>query len=167
MRLPTFIWARLAAWGLRIEAARPPNKVIGPRDNAYMRRWWIRRRKEGGIFNVYLHRFLRSDNDRALHDHPWLSVAVVLFGEYDNHEILYGGVHRRRRLVEGDVIFRRARHVHRVELVSDTALTLFITGPKIRSWGFHCPGGWVHWSAFTADRADGEGPGCSALEDGE
>ena len=27
--------------------------------------------------------------------------------------------------------------------------SLFITGPVIREWGFHCPNGWRHWKQFT------------------
>lgn len=40
--------------------------------------------------------------------------------------------------------------------------TLFVTGPVMRQWGFHCPDkGWRHWKEFTAEGKPGEiGPGC-------
>jgi hypothetical protein len=33
------------------------------------------------------------------------------------------------------------------------AWTLFITGPRWREWGFHCPQGWIHHDHFS-DPAD-------------
>lgn len=39
--------------------------------------------------------------------------------------------------------------------------TLFVTGPRIRNWGFHCPNGWVRWEAFTPPADKGSvGRGC-------
>lgn len=38
------------------------------------------------------------------------------------------------------------------------AWTLFITGPKVREWGFHCPKGWKHWRDFVGVR-EGEARG--------
>jgi hypothetical protein len=41
--------------------------------------------------------------------------------------------------------------------------TVFITGPIVREWGFHCPKGWVHWREFTDARDSGSiGKGCDA-----
>ena len=42
--------------------------------------------------------------------------------------------------------------------------TLFITGPKVRTWGFHCPEqGWIRWDKFTAaGDAGAVGRGCDA-----
>lgn len=34
--------------------------------------------------------------------------------------------------------------------------TLFITGRKVREWGFHCESGWVHWKMFTSKGGCGE-----------
>jgi hypothetical protein len=56
-------------WFKKIAGSRPPDFVIGG-DSPYMLRWWIIPRNK--FFNIYLHRFLRSDDDRALHDHPWV-----------------------------------------------------------------------------------------------
>ncbi|WP_287865143.1 hypothetical protein [Achromobacter sp.] len=47
---------------------RPPDFVIGDAADPYLRRGWIISRNP--VFNLYLHQFLRSDDDRALHDHP-------------------------------------------------------------------------------------------------
>lgn len=40
------------------------------------------------------------------------------------------------------------------------ATTLFITGPLLRQWGFHCPNGWVHWKDFISVSAGGKGQFC-------
>lgn len=135
-----------------------------------MYRWWIIPRNP--IFNIYLHKFLRDDDDRALHDHPWISLSIILKGGYI--ECLPKGV--RRFYNQGSIIYRRAVHRHRVELLrgcypggetfSKPTWTLFITGPNIREWGFWCPTTWgafrfVHWEKFTAPDDKGKvGKGC-------
>ncbi|MDN5849106.1 MAG: hypothetical protein L0H63_05630, partial [Nitrococcus sp.] len=57
---------------------------------------------------------------------------------------------------------RRARSAHRLALIdAEPVITLFITGPRVREWGFHCPQGWRHWRAFTAADNPGRiGRGC-------
>lgn len=53
---------------------RPPDVVIGGFQNPYLLRWYVIPRNP--VFNVYVHLFLRSDDDRALHDHPWANLSV-------------------------------------------------------------------------------------------
>ena len=107
---------------------REPDFVIGPKGSPYMRRWWIIPRNLGG--NVYLHEILRSDDDRALHDHPWDSTSYVLEGGYVEH--LPGGDQVWR--APGSVIQRKAEDLHRLELLDgQPALSLFFTGPKAMS----------------------------------
>jgi hypothetical protein len=134
---------------------RPPDQIIGGKERPYLKRWWLIKRNR--FFNIYLHHFLRSDDDRALHDHPWLNCSILLRGEYNEH--LPGGVVKHRR--RGQIIFRRAVASHRIELTHGPVWTLFLTGPKVRSWGFHCPQGWRHWRKFVApDDPGAVGPGC-------
>ena len=39
--------------------------------------------------------------------------------------------------------------------------TVFLTGPIVRMWGFHCPKGWVPFYDFVAKGDAGSiGPGC-------
>jgi hypothetical protein len=142
------------------------------------RRWNQRRasvdheRKRLG-FNIYLHLIRRSDDDRALHDHPWPSVSVVMAGQYIEHVPAHPKypagptVAIRRR--ERDVIFRRSGSPHRLEIGSgpgnQSAFTLFITGPRFREWGFWCPKGWKHWSLFTLPTDSSKvGVGCGGRE---
>lgn len=143
----------------RTAQRRAPDVVIGEPDNVYLRRWWVIPRNR--VFNVYLHRFSRSDDDRALHDHPWLfNLSVLLSGTYVEHTIDAGGIHRERALRAGQARFRFGGAPHRIELRHGEVWTLFITGPVVRHWGFHCPRGWVHWSDFTANGGATVGKGC-------
>lgn len=139
---------------------RAPDFVIGGHERPYLLRWWLLPRNP--VFNVYLHCFLRSDDDRALHDHPWLfNCSMLLQGRYREHTP--AGAFERHA---GDWKFRWGGAPHRVELLtSDDQLaacwTLFITGPRVREWGFYCPKGFVHWKAFTASTDKGDiGRGC-------
>lgn len=177
------IIARLLAWPFY----RRPDVIIGAGDVPYMRRWHVIPRNRW--FNIYLHHFLRSDDDRALHDHPWPSLGIILKGSYIEHM----PENPRRWRVQGcrqtiqvvrrafRPVFRRADHIHRVELLSEivavpdsvarhshrgvvekTVWTLFITGPKIREWGFWCSWGFRHWELFTHESGNKSvvGRGC-------
>ncbi len=147
---------------------RPADFVIGTEGNPYMRRWYVIPRNRW--CNIYLHQFLRSDDDRALHDHPWWNCSVLLRGRYVEHVQVRGVTgatiaHVRR---PGCLYFRRRTAGHRVELLSDgrggssPVWTLFLTGPKVREWGFLCPSGWKHWRAYVEPTPDGNqiGEGC-------
>jgi hypothetical protein len=148
---------------LRWAQARQPDFVIGGKEEPYLLRWWLIPRNR--LFNIYIHKFLRSDDDRALHDHPWLfNCSILLDGMYWEHTLR--GV---RLLAAGDWKFRWGGAPHRVELLQPLAnfgrpvvcWTLFVTGPVVREWGFHCPKGWVHWKKFTDSRDAGHvGAGC-------
>lgn len=82
---------------------RRPDEIIGDADDPYMLRWhvfrpgvfyrWLvgfttkmihrnRRRPRRYLPSIYLHEFLRSDDDRHFHDHVGWSVSIVLKGGY-------------------------------------------------------------------------------------
>lgn len=157
---------RLARRAAQMIGTRSPDFVIGDRGDPYLERWWMIPRNR--IFNVYLHVFRRSDDDRACHDHPFASVSLALEG--DMREVYLSRVRtpdgaltieRERPVTRGDLIYRSARFAHRVIVPPDGAVTLFITGPRIREWGFVCPQGWVPWREFVADGEKGRiGKGC-------
>jgi len=140
----------------RLRPSRAPDFVIGPADNPYLLRWWLIPRNP--TFNVYYHCVLRDDDDRALHDHPWPSFSLMVKGKL--REITEDGP----RLIEaGGCVYRSPDMAHRLELVDEPAETLFITGPRIRDWGFHCPKGWVHWKDFVAENPGEIGRGCGEV----
>lgn len=121
---------------------RNPDLCIGAEGDPYLKRWWIIPRNR--FFNIYLHQFLKNDDDRALHDHPWWSVSFLLKGKLK--EITKKGVRRPKRFIP---VIRSGEYAHRLELESKSAWTIFITGPKYRKWGFHCPNGWVPYHKMT------------------
>jgi hypothetical protein len=148
---------------------RPPDFVIGGTERPYLRRWFVIPRNP--IFNIYLHQFLRSDDDRALHDHPWLfNASFLLRGDYIEWVPGNGNAQRPepRFLHQGAFKFRWGGAPHRLQLhsfggIEATTWTLFITGPRVRQWGFYCPQGWMHWKRFTAtDDPGAVGKGCDA-----
>ena len=145
-------------WFEKIAASRHPDFIIGGPATPYVMRWWVIPRNR--FFNIYLHKFLRSDDDRALHDHPWINLSILLQGEYCEHSIAAGGVEHAVTRRAGDMKFRLPGTAHRIEIGSP-CWTLFITGPVIRNWGFHCPKGWRPWQEFVDKRDSGSiGRGC-------
>lgn len=169
--LPPSITAKLLRRHDAYTSSHPMDFRIPPNTNvpAYMHRWW--RIARNWAFNIYYHNVLRSDDDRALHDHPWFSFSVVLRGGYFEHTILAGGIHRKVWKGPGSMTFRwTGSMAHRLELervslmeaplhslmnreveISDAtnqkvevpATTIFNTGPVLRRWGFHHESGWV------------------------
>jgi hypothetical protein len=145
-------------WARTYMTLRPvPDFRVGPEDDPQLQRWFVVPRNP--FANVYLHRFLRSDDDRALHDHPWDNRSWIISGEYLEH--LADGTTVTRH--EGELTdWRPAIAAHRVELVTGPVTTLFFTGPIVRSWGFYCPQGWRHWRQFVTTTPGGNqrGRGC-------
>lgn len=167
-RLITAAFHRLATWA----SNRPPSFVIGDPADPYLRRWHVIPRNP--LLNVYLHHVRKSDEDRALHCHPWASVSVILNGQYierlparqsqDPALDYRPGCTRDVLRPTGSITFRRSgRHRHRLIIAPGgrPCWTLFVTGPAYRSWGFWCARGWVHWRHFVSDTNRGvTGRGC-------
>jgi len=148
-RVRPFARAGLRAACRDVAESRPADVVIGGRADPYLSRWHLVPRNELG--NLYFHRFHRDDDDRALHDHPWDSLSLVLSCGYDE-EIPAdpdepAGARSRIPRRPGDVIWRPARAPHRVVLHRDlyeaprAAETLFVTGPRFVGSGVMPTGG--------------------------
>lgn len=190
----------------RVVVRRGPDFIVGADSpgGAYLERWYltpwrrwqtdVRNRAEARptrtnrliawlankLPNLYLHRFLRDDDDRALHDHPSWAASLILHGAYIEHTIGAGGIHTWTQYDAGAFRVLPTRHAHRIELLREMVhngdpivrrtdppapcWTLFLMGPMVREWGFHCPHrGWVHWREFTAPGKPGDvGKGCDA-----
>lgn len=129
---------------------RKPDRVIGEK---YLDRWHIIPRNR--FFNIYLHKFTGSDDDRALHDHPWFSVSFLLKGflgeiRFTHPDLGVKSQTNFRFIYNFIPYFRLPSTAHRMVLVSDEAWTLFITGPKVREWGFITHDGWIPWKQFVS-----------------
>jgi hypothetical protein len=99
-------------------------------------------------FNVFLHKFLRSDPD-DVHDHPWSYFTLILKGGYYEWLPQFNSAGEKigeLQVWRGPGHFRicRAASYHRIELdPSVTCWTLFVPGPQTREWGFLSNGQWV------------------------
>jgi len=134
-------------WARRlIEVYPEPDFTVRQGDDVYLQRWYVIPRND--VRNVYLHRFLRSDDARAMHDHRGDNTSWILDGKYREHS----GVYREdgtilllpsRMRGPSDLVERRGTDLHRVELITEIVLSLFFIGPCIREWGFACPQGWM------------------------
>jgi hypothetical protein len=65
-----------------------------------------------------------------------------------------------RLVSEGDWTFRPPKFAHRLDVVHEKLcgkpITVFITGPRVRNWGFHCPKGWVDFESYASSGGCGE-----------
>lgn len=93
-------------------------------------------------FGLYLHHFIRSDNDRHFHDHPWSFLTFLIGGGYIEHTP--AGTFRRRRF---SLLWRPAEWRHWVE-VPTPVWTLVVRFRKRRAWGFITPKGWIHFKEY-------------------
>lgn len=107
-----------------------PCRIISDGNNPYLERYYITTRC--GV-RYYLHRFVASDPDRGLHNHPWRwAVSFILFGSYN--ELTNYGLKRVRwiNFLVGDSF-------HRVILSGDQRFvwTLFMhKAQRAKGWGF-------------------------------
>jgi len=108
-------------------------------------------------FNIFLHKFLKSDPD-DVHDHPWPYTTLILKGGY--YEWLpefnvYGEQVGEKRLWRGPGHFRfsTAHSFHRIELKQGIECwTLFMPGPQRREWGFLVNNNWIHHSQYLEEK---------------
>lgn len=122
------------------------HRVILCRDSKepYLERYYLfLKDRENFPFNVFIHKFLKSDPD-DLHDHPWGYFTFILRGGYWEHtpegKFWRGAGHFRKQTPES---------LHRIELEPGvTAWTMFIPFSKKREWGFVYKGTWVQHEKY-------------------
>lgn len=136
-------------------------------------------------YSLKFHVILRSDDDRALHDHPWSFWTLMLAGGYweetfatnqpltDQTDDMghvgstnFNGEGRftiSKWIKPGSLRLCKSPHPHRLKLaVTPTdgrltpALTLVFMLPKKREWGFYTKEGWLKWFMFNPNRSDCE-----------
>lgn len=94
-------------------------------------------------WTAYLHRFISSDDERQVHDHPWTtSLALILAGGYLEERVTalcpdYGWLSVFRTMFPGRVNVIRQRDFHRITRPKPETWTLFMHGPRVKSWGFY------------------------------
>ncbi len=102
----------------------------------YLTRYYLFRKPVWWMPSIYLHCFHSSDQDLELHSHPWgFSVSLILSGSY-KEEYFDGDEIKTRIMKPGMLNFISADKYHRVDLIDDEVWTLFISGRKMKNWGF-------------------------------
>lgn len=115
---------------------------------------------------IYVHHFLRSDNERHFHDHPWTFITIPFSCGYWEHipvgEHLTGkqaeqirwkpGCPYSRRIWRRRFfpLYRPAEWKHWVEVTKPT-WTLVIRFRRRRMWGFDTANGWMDWRSYGRD----------------
>ena len=124
----------------------------------YLERYYLfLRERERFPFNVFLHKFLKSDPD-DVHDHPWPYATLILKGGYWEWVPVFNTLGQKISEIQhwrGPGHFRTcsANSFHRIELDPDiTAWTLFMPGPKQRDWGFLVKNKWIQWEQYLKQR---------------
>lgn len=169
-RLVAYIASRpaIARW-IVLRASRTPYFHIMSADgaNCYMERWWLfnpyGRTPDGEqgpsrykwLPSVRVHRILRPDLDRHLHDHPWNARTIILRGWYSEERLTRACTTREllqdcfaqayRDGEELSVLDRTAGYTGRLNFLewhrisrapSEGVWTLFFTWKKRGTWGF-------------------------------
>jgi hypothetical protein len=133
-------------------------RVISREDGEkYLTRYYIFRKPLKWMPSIYIHCFHNGDPDLELHDHPWSkSASFILDGSYleekryktvdhsiplcpsEREQSLLGPRYNVniRKFSPGNVNYIRGTDFHRVQLLTPKVWTLFISGPKIKDWGF-------------------------------
>lgn len=133
-----------------------------PHNGPLLIRWHLLRLWGGRAF--MLHCFLRSDNDRHFHDHPW-SFRTLLLSPYREHVAfrMMADKPGMKHLAEGwvpdgphvmergytkthrrfSILHRPATWLHWVETIQPLTWTLVYHGPRERPWGFITKAGWL------------------------
>lgn len=109
--------------------------------------------------SIYIHKLLRSDDERNLHDHPWDFHTFLLTDGYFEelpHEfnketgiLEYTNIEYR---LPFKLYYRPATWAHRL-LLNKPVWTLVFRGKKRREWGFYTDNGWTHWTEYKYDRS--------------
>ena len=125
----------------------------------YLERYYVfLRDRKRFPFNVFLHKFLKSDPD-DVHDHPWPYATIIIKGGYWEWIPQFNS--KGQKIAElakwrGPGHFRicSANSYHRIELdPSVECWTLFMPGPQQREWGFLTRAGWIQHEQYLDARA--------------
>lgn len=119
--------------------ANLPCKLINVDHMPYLERYYL-----GKVFGVtlFIHRFIRPDGDREVHNHPWgRSVSIILCGGYEEErvdaiDVERGWVYHIRTKYPLMINVIKANTFHRIASIKPETWTLFMHGKRIAKWGF-------------------------------
>jgi hypothetical protein len=126
-------WCEGLARLLQVQHIRPNGT---PYLDRYFAAGWNPTTKHSGPA-IFLHHFLASDPNDAVHSHPWAwSVSVILVGGYREHRCRPDGPATVREYHPGDVNLLLSDDQHRIDLLQKDCWSLFLAGEFDKPWGF-------------------------------
>ncbi len=152
-RIPSYLEKALEGKERHTIELPDANGVMKP----YLTRYYLTGTREddnapGRGPRFYVHHFHASDAERELHNHPWTGLSLILFGGYyEQRAKIYKtvkldngmtfcvhGPRELRTLRPGCFNFIGLADAHRAELRDEKrgAWTLFLTGKRVKDWGF-------------------------------
>lgn len=158
----------------------------GDRNTPYLTRWYLIQWK---YLHIYLHKFHRDDSDELhdhpwhfislvlwngyieetfrkppkLRPATYITSTVVDKAKYTKEMSFSQSLNvfptKKKRIYPGQIIFRKATHAHRVELINNKpAYTLLINFGYVRQWGFFTKNYWQHFKSYFQDN------GCNTVK---
>jgi len=132
----------------------PYSNIYGVEDKQlYMERYWLfnpypasggKRRRNWFPLSIRIHRILKPDNDRNMHDHPWNARTFILKGWYTEDRLS-----REFFRQQGDTARLNFGEYHKITKVCDGGVyTLFVTDKYRGTWGFLVRGAKVHYKKY-------------------
>jgi hypothetical protein len=121
----------------------PYTHIYGESDKKlYMERYWLlnpiipelhKTKYSWFPLSIRIHKIVKPDNDRNLHDHPWNCRSFILKGWYVERRILNDIFIRSK----GQSSRLNFKEYHRIETVCPEGVyTIFVTGKYQGTWGF-------------------------------
>lgn len=148
-------------WLLNFLERRGRKRIVMDRQNdePYLERYYVfLRDRKYFPFNIFIHKFLKSDPDHV-HDHPWAYATLILRGGYYEWVAKVNPAGEKIdevRVWRGPGHFRicSASSYHRIELCPGIECwTMFMPGPQKRDWGFLVNNKWIpHERYLTGER---------------
>lgn len=158
----------VADWLICRAQRTPYFHIKGDDGSVYMERYWLfnpyptgndggGRRWGDWMPSIRIHRIMREDRDRHLHDHPWNARTFILQGAYwevrlEHHDLWGDGkewIPVRHFRNAGDTAKLRFGEYHRIARVTEGGVwTMFVTWRKRGTWGFMVGGTKVPWRTY-------------------
>jgi hypothetical protein len=144
-------------------AKRTPYSHLTKDGGVYMERYWLfnpypvssenQSRLRAMLPSIRLHRIMRPDNERHMHDHPWNARTIILRGWYvevrreeTGPYRIVDAMHLRQA---GDTARIDFGQYHRINEISEGGVwTMFITWKYRGTWGFLVNGKKVPWRTY-------------------
>ena len=136
----------------------PMKRIILDRqgqDPYLLRHYLLFKNRKSFPFNIFIHKIMKSDDDKDLHDHPWGFFHLILSGGYWEELHVNGDMNAGIEKVwrgPGYWNIVSTDHKHKIELGEEQPWTIFIPFKTKQNWGFwvkqtsqECPTGhsWV------------------------